>query len=82
MRQRRAFTMQTFGKRGEKMQDDIRCGSIWFTERNRYGAWVIHGIIGTRQYYYYTKKEAMSRYRCEVLEKRVVLQNSVIYRQK
>lgn len=38
---------------------------ISLVERNRYGAWVISGEIGTRQYYYYTKREAMKRYRDE-----------------
>ena len=61
------------------MKDDLRRGSIWFTERNRYGAWVVHGCIGTRQYYYYTKAEALRRYREEVLERRAVCGNSVVY---
>ena len=34
-------------------------------EKNIRGAWVIYGKIGIRQYYYYTKAEAMRRYREE-----------------
>ena len=40
-------------------------GDIYFTEKNVYGAWVIYGAIGVRQYYFYTKKQAMKRYREE-----------------
>jgi hypothetical protein len=32
---------------------------IDFVEKNIHGVWVVWGIIGIRQYYYYTKKEAM-----------------------
>lgn len=46
-------------ERGEIM------GDIYFTEKNAYGAWVIYGAIGVRQYYFYTKKQAMKRYREE-----------------
>jgi len=38
---------------------------VW---RNVYGAWVIMGIMGIRQYYYYTKKEACQKYREEAKE--------------
>ena len=34
-------------------------------EKNVHGAWVIYGNIGIRQYYYYTKKQAMDMYREE-----------------
>jgi len=40
---------------------------IDLVERNVHGAWVIWGEIGIRQYYYYTKKEAMRLYREECL---------------
>ncbi len=33
-------------------------GAIHFIEKNIYGAWVVYGIIGVKQYYYYTKKQA------------------------
>lgn len=35
-------------------------------EQNIHGAWVIYGEIGIRQYYYYTKSQAMDMYRDEV----------------
>ena len=35
---------------------------IFFIEKNIHGAWVIWGVLGIRQYYYYTKKEAKERY--------------------
>lgn len=38
---------------------------IDFVEKNIHGAWVVWGDIGIRQYYYYTKKEAMRLYREE-----------------
>lgn len=38
---------------------------IDFAERNTRGAWVIWGDVGIRQYYGYTKQEAMRRYRDE-----------------
>lgn len=44
--------------------------SITLIERNRYGAWVIYGEIGMRQYYFYTKREAMQRYRNECKERK------------
>ena len=36
---------------------------ISLVEKNIHGAWVIYGDIGIRQYYYYTKKQAMALYR-------------------
>lgn len=38
---------------------------IFFVERNVHGAWVVYGTIAVRQYYGYTKQEAMRRYREE-----------------
>lgn len=35
---------------------------ICLIEKNVHGAWVIYGVIGVKQYYYYTKKNAISRY--------------------
>lgn len=54
-------------------------GVIHLVERNRYGAWCIYGCIGLRQYYGYTRKEATAKYRAEVLEKRIVIGESVVY---
>lgn len=54
-------------------------GSIYTVERNRYGMITIRGCIGMRSYIGYTKKEAVAKYRAEVLEKRLVLGDSVIY---
>ena len=55
-------------------------GSIYTTERDRYG-WTIRGCIGMRRYIDYSKKEALAKYRAEVLEKKVVFGSSVIYRE-
>lgn len=38
---------------------------IFFVERNIRGAWVIYGRLGVRQYYYYTKQEAIEMYKAE-----------------
>ena len=35
---------------------------IWFMEKNIHGAWVVYGVAGIKQYYYYTKKEARQKY--------------------
>lgn len=41
---------------------------INFVEKNIRGAWVIHGALGYKQYYYYTKKEAIAKYLQEYKE--------------
>lgn len=41
---------------------------IDFVERNIHGAWAVWGDLGIRQYYGYTKKESMKKYRQEWLE--------------
>lgn len=38
---------------------------IWFVEKNIRAAWVVHGALGIRQYYCYSKKEACKKYREE-----------------
>lgn len=38
---------------------------LFFVEQNIHGAWVIYGALGVRQYYGYTKKEAVERYKKE-----------------
>ena len=35
---------------------------IYFVEKNVRGAWVVWGVIGIRQYYCYTKKQAIEKY--------------------
>lgn len=42
---------------------------VFFVERNIRGAWVIYGALGVRQYYGYTKAEAIDKYRKECSEK-------------
>ena len=42
---------------------------ILFVERNIHGAWVIYGLCAVRQYYGYTKTQAMRLYRQEYKEK-------------
>lgn len=36
---------------------------IYSVSKNIHGAWVIYGIAGIRQYYDYTKKEAIKMYK-------------------
>lgn len=47
-------------------------GNIYFVEKNIHGAWVVVGVIGTRQYYGYTKKEAIKRYNDEAYKTIIV----------
>ena len=35
---------------------------VFFAERNLRGAWAVYGSLGVRQYYGYTKKEAIQKY--------------------
>ena len=39
--------------------------AIHFVDKNIHGAWVIYGILGIRQYYGYSKKEAIRLYKNE-----------------
>ena len=48
-------------------------GNIFFVEKNIRGAWVIYGAIGVKQYYGYTKAEAVAKYKEEC--KRTVFVN-------
>jgi len=48
--------------------------TIWFHERNIHGAVVVYGILGIRQYYYYTIKEALKLYRNEAKQKIIINQ--------
>ena len=47
---------------------------IRFVEKNIRGAWVVNGLIGSRQYYYYTKAQVMKLYR-EEYEKEMHIHN-------
>lgn len=38
---------------------------VFFVERNIRGAWVIYGALGVRQYYGYTRAQALAEYREE-----------------
>ncbi len=40
-------------------------GLIFFVERNIHGAWVVYGLCGIKQYYGYSKKEAIARYKAD-----------------
>lgn len=42
---------------------------IFFVERNIHGAWSVWGALGVKQYYGYTKKQAIDLYLKEVDEK-------------
>ena len=43
----------------------MKRSKIDFIENNIHGAWVICGRIGFRQYYGFTKQEAIRKYRAE-----------------
>lgn len=38
---------------------------IFLVEQNVHGAWVIYGRLGVKQYYYYTKEQAVEMYKAE-----------------
>lgn len=42
---------------------------VFLVEKNVRGAWVIYGTLGVRQYYDYTKSEAIEKYRKECIGK-------------
>lgn len=44
------------------MTGNINRGIIFFIEKNVYGAVVIYGAYGVKQYYGYTKAEAKKKY--------------------
>lgn len=48
-------------------------GYIYFIEQNIHGAWVVYGQIGIKQYYGYTKEQAVEKYKEEC--KRTVFVN-------
>ena len=45
-----------------------RHSCIALVEMNYHGAWVIYGDIGIQQFYGYSKREAMARYRRQCKE--------------
>ena len=47
------------------MKELYKRSTIDFVEKNVHGAWVVWGEIGIRQYYYYTKAQAIKLYREE-----------------
>lgn len=42
---------------------------IYFAEKNIHGAWVVYGVDGIKQYYGYTKAEAIRKYKedCRII---------------
>ena len=36
---------------------------VYFAEKNIYGAWAVYGVNGVKQYYGYTKSEAIDKYK-------------------
>ena len=50
------------------MSNPLKRSTIDFVEKNIHGAWVIYGELGIRQYYYYTKAQAIKLYRGEASE--------------
>lgn len=38
-------------------------GYIFFAEQNIHGAWVVYGSEGVKQYYGYTKAQAIEKYK-------------------
>ena len=51
---------ETIGLRGRTMK-----GNVFLVEKNVHGAWVIYGRLGVKQYYGYSKKQAVERYNAE-----------------
>lgn len=49
---------------------------VFMVEKNIHGAWVIYGVLGVRQYYGYTKSEAIKKYREECSGKVFFNENS------
>ena len=48
------------------MKELYKRNTIDFIEKNIRGSWVIYGEIGIKQYYYYTKAQAIKLYKEEV----------------
>ena len=58
------------------MANNVPKGSIWSIEKSAWGAWIIRGVIGMRQYVGYPKREAIGRYRRECLNQRGIFTNT------
>ena len=37
--------------------------TVYFAERNHRGGWAVYGAVGVKQYYGYTKKQAIQLYK-------------------
>lgn len=40
-------------------------GIVWTVHKNIHGAWVVYGVDGIKQYYGYTKKQAIEKYKAD-----------------
>lgn len=49
--------------------------TIYFTEKNIRGAWVVYGTNGVKQYYGYTKRQAEKMYKEETKQKIIINKN-------
>lgn len=47
---------------------------VFFMEKNIYGAWVVYGAMGIRQYIGHTKREAKKKYTDEYNKNHIVNQ--------
>ena len=47
---------------GNIKENNMAKNPIYFMEKNVHGAWVIYGLLGVKQYYYYTKEMARQMY--------------------
>ena len=47
---------------GYRKENNMLRGPIYFMEKNVHGAWVVYGVLGVRQYYYYSKAQARQKY--------------------
>lgn len=45
---------------------------VMFAEKNIHGAWTVYGANGVRQYYGYSKREAIQRYNEEASGKIII----------
>lgn len=54
-------------------------GLIFFVEQNVRGAWVVYGLCGIKQYYGYTRKQAIEQYKadCDIFENQKEKPNGV-----
>lgn len=60
------FGVSQIGKEVEKQKQEVFMNSyIYKVEQNVRGAWVIYGALGVRQYYNYSKEEAVGKYKDE-----------------